>query len=260
MRTIVNLIAAAFVGCSLVLQTARAGSTEGEKMQTPKKFHFEKTAKADVQYLLFLPKDYSAKADQKWPLLMFLHGAGERGTDIWKVAVHGPPKCVPQQPDFPFILVSPQCPEGQTWSSEILLGLLDEVSHTYAVDATRVYLTGLSMGGYGTWDLALSNPERFAAIAPICGGGETIKPLLASPERARALKSLGVWAFHGGKDNVVPPEESERMVNFLKRIGVQEVKLTVYPEAGHDSWTETYNNPEFYQWLLNHRRSTLLPK
>ena len=150
--------------------------------------------------------------------------------------------------------MSPQCPEGRIWSKEVLLALLDEVQERYPVDRTRVYLTGLSMGGYGTWDLGLSYPERFAAIAPICGGGEMISVLLSTPEKTQALKCLGVWAFHGAKDNVVPPEESQRMVNLLKRAGVPEVKLTVYPEATHDSWTETYKNPDFYQWLLAHQR------
>jgi predicted peptidase len=159
---------------------------------------------------------------------------------------------VKTHPEFPFIVVSPQCPEGEIWSKELLLALLDEVVRTRAVDTNRVYLTGLSMGGYGTWNLGLSHPERFAAIVPICGGGEMISILLAHDEKA--LKSLGVWAFHGGKDPVVPVEESQRMVQLLKRRGVTDVKLTIYPEAGHDSWTEAYNDPELYKWLLAHQR------
>jgi predicted peptidase len=110
------------------------------------------------------------------------------------------------------------------------------------------------MGGYGTWALGVTHPDRFAAIVPICGGGEMISVLLSSRDKADALKSLGVWAFHGAKDPVVPLEESQRMVNALKRTGVKEVKLTVYPEALHDSWTQTYNEPELYPWLLQHER------
>src|ERR1051325_6637179 len=117
----------------------------------------------------------------------------------------------------------------------------------YAVDTNRVYLTGLSMGGYGAWELGLAYPERFAAMAPICGGGEFITPYLATGKKAEALKSLGVWAFHGAKDPVVPLKESERMVDLLKKIGVKEVKFTVYTEAEHDSWTETYENQELYR-------------
>lgn len=225
-------------------------------MQKVKEFKYRKTTKADVKYLLFLPKDYRAHSQKRWPLILFLHGSGERGSNIWKVAVHGPPKIVAKDPDFPFIVVSPQCPEGQNWSSEVLLGLLDKVEHQLNVDKERVYLTGLSMGGYGSWDLGLRNPERFAAIVPICGGGQLITVLIAEGAKRDALRSLGVWAFHGGKDPVVPLDESQRMVNLLKKSGVQDVKLTVYPEAGHDSWTEAYNDPELYKWLLSHTRKT----
>ena len=219
-----------------------------------KRFKFTKTVSAEVNYLLFLPQGYDAKAEKRWPMILFLHGAGERGTDIWKVAQHGPPKNVATHPDFPFIVVSPQCPEGQIWSKDALLGLLNDIIATYAVDTNRVYLTGLSMGGYGTWDLGLSYPEKFAAIVPICGGGQIISVLLNSREKGAALNSLGVWAFHGGKDPVVPLEESQRMVNVLERVGATDVKLTVFPEAGHDSWTEAYGDPALYEWMLKHER------
>ena len=222
--------------------------------QLVKHFRFTKTQSAELDYLLFLPKGYDAKAEKRWPMILFLHGAGERGTDVWKVAVHGPPKNVATHPDFPFIVVSPQCPEDQVWSREALLAMLDDFTATHAVDTNRIYLTGLSMGGYGTWDLGLAHPEKFAAVVPICGGGETISVLLVSPDKASALRTLGVWAFHGAKDPVVALAESQRMVDALKKAGVEDVKLTVYPEAGHDSWTETYNNPELYDWLLKHER------
>lgn len=238
------------------IPASAADNLNPSSVQTVKQFKFERARKAEVSYLLFLPKGCESKSGKRWPLILFLHGAGERGTNVWKVAVHGPPKLVAQQPDFPFIVVSPQCPEGRVWSNDVLLGLLDEVVRQYPVDPGRVYLTGLSMGGYGTWSLGLSCPERFAAIVPICGGGDLLTILLVSqqPEHAAALKTLGVWAFHGAKDPVVPPQESERMVGFLKNAGLPEVKLTVYPEAGHDAWTETYNNPALYTWLLEHQR------
>lgn len=231
-----------------------AENTSSNLMQTVHQYNHAQQVTGQLDYLLFLPDGYENSSQKKWPLILFLHGAGERGTNVWMVAKHGPPKVVAEKPNFPCIVVSPQCPENRIWSRDLLLGLLDHVLQTYSVDPTRVYLTGLSMGGYGTWDLGLSHPERFAAIAPICGGGEYITVLLASRSKAEALKSLPVWAFHGGKDNVVPLSESERMVDLLKRSGVKQVKLTVYPNAGHDSWTETYNNPEFYDWLLKHRR------
>jgi predicted peptidase len=188
-----------------------------------------------------------------------LHGAGECGTNVWQVDIHGPANYIAEHPDFPFILVSPQCPAGQAWSNEVLLELLNEVSASHKVDPQRVYLTGLSMGGFGTWDLAVTHPEKFAAVAPICGGGEVLPVLLAklgyaTPERKEALKGLAIWAFHGAKDNTVPTSESDRMVHALKDLGASEVKLTIYPEATHDSWTQTYSNPDFYKWLLEHKR------
>lgn len=214
-----------------------------------------KVAKAvSANYLLFLPRDYAEQKSKRWPLILFLHGAGERGTNIWKVAVHGPPKIVKEKPDFSFIVASPQCPTGQRWDNETLLALLDDITKNYKVDKSRVYLTGLSMGGFGTWSLGLTYPERFAAIAPICGGGDPLVLLLADPRKVNALKTLPVWAFHGAKDPVVKLEESQRMVDAMKRIGTKEVELTVYPEAQHDSWTETYNNPKLYEWFLQHQR------
>jgi predicted peptidase len=228
-----------------------------DKSLTPHSFERRITVRAD--YLLFLPKGYEANADRRWPLILFLHGAGERGTNVWQVDVHGPAKYIAEHPDFPFILVAPQCPAEQAWSQEVLLELLNEISASHKVDPQRVYLTGLSMGGFGTWDLALAHPERFAAVAPICGGGEVLPVLLAklgfsTPERKATLKGLPIWAFHGAKDNVVPPGESERMVHALKDLGAGDVKLTIYPEATHNAWAQTYSNPEFYQWLLEHKR------
>jgi predicted peptidase len=222
-------------------------------------FQFKKTESLDTDYLLFLPRAYEKKSARHWPLILFLHGAGERGSDVWKVATHGPPKQVAADPDFPFIVISPQCPENRLWSQAVLLALLEEIQRKYVVDTNRIYLTGLSMGGYGTWDLGLSFPEKFAALAPICGGGELITLILVSREKPEALKSLPVWAFHGAKDEVVPVEESERMVAALKKAGVSDVRLTIYPEAGHDSWTQTYKNPELYKWFLQHERNSRSP-
>jgi len=111
------------------------------------------------------------------------------------------------------------------------------------------------MGGYGTWRLGLAHPEKFAAIAPVCGGANLIEAILGVGGKGAALKNLPIWAFHGAKDAVVPPDESRRLVKALKKIGVKEIRLTVYPEANHDSWTETYNNPELYKWLLRHARA-----
>lgn len=199
-------------------------------------------------YLLFLPDSYGEQ-EKDWPLMLFLHGAGERGRDLQKVKVHGPPKIVENQKDFPFIVASPQCPGGDWWDEklDVLTNLLDDIEARYDVDPDRIYLTGLSMGGYGTWALASKYPERFAAIAPICGGGKRFM--------AYRLKDMPVWAFHGAKDSVVPLEESEEMVKAINARG-GDAKLTIYPDAGHDSWTKSYDNQELYDWLLQHRRGS----
>lgn len=206
---------------------------------------FEKQITVRLQYLLHLPAGYEKDPAKKWPLMLFLHGAGERGDDLKRVKIHGPIKYIQKGGDFPFILVSPQCPAGQWWEPAPLLALLDDIQAKYRVDPDRVYVTGLSMGGYGTWDLAIRNPGRFAAIAPICGGG---RPFLA-----RQLKDLPVWVFHGDSDPVVPVERSDEMVEALKRAGGN-VRYTRYPGVNHDSWTATYANPELYAWFLSHKR------
>jgi predicted peptidase len=245
MRTLPLIAAASFFAAA----AGEVSSQDSTAMRTAipphssKRLEVQDTQTYRLNYLLFLPQGYATDSGRKWPLMLFLHGAGERGTDLRQVTVHGPPKIVKSRPDFPFILVSPQCTANQIWPTPALLKLLDEVQAKFHVDTNRVYVTGLSMGGYGTWDLGVTHPERFAAIAPVCGGGDTIKILLSS--NSSALKRLGVWAFHGAKDAVVPLQESERMVQTLKRAGVKDVKLTVYAEANHDSWTETYDNPEF---------------
>lgn len=195
-------------------------------------------------YLLFEPNCNEAK-EQLFPTILFLHGAAERGSNLDDVKRQGLAKIVEEQPDFPFIVISPQCPRSEHWSVEQLSVLLDEAIASYPIDPNRVYLTGLSMGGYGTWHLAAAQPQRFAAIAPICGGG--------NPQVARNLKNLPIWTFHGAKDNVVPLRESEIMVSALKAHDAN-VKFTVYPEAAHDSWTQTYNNPELYKWFLQYQR------
>lgn len=208
-----------------------------------------------LNYLLGLPKDYEESDGSKlWPLILYLHGAGERGTNLSIVATHGPPKLVAAGKALPFILIAPQCPFQQRWDDDVLLALLDDVVFRYRVDKTRVYVTGLSMGGFGTWSLAVNYPERFAAAAPICGGGNGIDVLLAEGARKDALLSLPIWAFHGAKDDVVPVSESERMTAALKRAGSANARLTVYPEADHDSFTRTYENPKLFEWFLAHQR------
>lgn len=196
-----------------------------------------------IRYLIYLPLNYDRQ--EKCPLVLFLHGSGERGDDLNLVKRNGPPMLVEKGRNFPFILVSPQCPPDKFWDPLALSILLDEIENTYKVDKTRIYVTGLSIGGTGTWDLAFAQPNRFAAIAPICGRTGSLYL------NACQMKNLPIWVFHGAKDDIIPVSESERMVKALKECG-SNVRFTVYPEANHNAWSETYNNEELYPWLLKH--------
>lgn len=224
-----------------------ASSVRADDPQKEKSFEKEITLKVKVNYLLYLPEDYE-KSDKPYPLMLFLHGAGESGSNLANVKKHGPPKLIAAGKTFPFIVVSPQSPGGG-WNPEALDGLLDEIESKYRVDKDRVYLTGLSMGGGGTWMLAATHPDRFAAIAPVCGAIRSE----AAKVTASKIKDIPVWAFHGAKDPTVPIARTEEMVKELKEAGA-DPKFTVYPEAKHDSWTETYDNPALYEWFLAHKR------
>jgi predicted peptidase len=207
-------------------------------------FYREARRRIAGEYLCYLPRGYEDDG-RPWPLLLFLHGMGERGRDLVPVTRHGPPKLVQAGKDLPFVLVSPQCPPDRYWETEQVIAVLDDAMERWRIDVDRVYLTGLSMGGYGTWRVGSECPERFAALAPVCGGGPV--------EWALGVRSLPVWVFHGALDETVPISESETMVAALKEKGA-DVTFTVYPDTGHDAWTETYANPDLYAWFLSHRR------
>lgn len=209
-------------------------------------FRRDITRTVQMRYLLYLPGGYAAEQSARWPLVLFLHGAGERGDNLDLVKQHGIARVVGEREDFPFIAVSPQCPADDWWRTDVLAALLDESEQSYSVDPDRIYVTGLSTGGFATWALAIAYPDRFAAIAPVCGGGD--------PSRVCAIRYVPVWAFHGARDDVVPLRRSEEMVEALRACGGN-VRFTVYPEAGHNSWTETYANPELYAWFLSHTRA-----
>lgn len=203
------------------------------------------TIRSRIHYLTFLPKAYKARGEGV-PLIIFLHGSGERGTDIEKVKAWGPPAIVEKNPDFPFMVVSPQLPDGEAWHALALKGILDQVLSTYNVDKRRVYLTGISLGGYGAWDLAIRYPNYFAAVAPICGGGIA--------RAAGSMRAIPTWVFHGKKDEAVPEEESARMVEALKAAGGN-VKYTVLPEGGHiDAWVHAYGEAGLFDWFLEQRK------
>ncbi len=227
-----------------------------QKRIVPKMLRTQSTGQAETAYLVYTPKDYETIPQQSWPLLLFLHGRGERGTDLRLLLKHGPFKLVEQGKELPFILVAPQISGNSFYfSPNVLKDVLDEVVSDYRVDQDRIYVTGLSMGGYGTWGVAMAYPHQFAAIAPIAGGNPFTfaNPDRYDPDIVCQLRDLPTWAFHGAKDDIVFVEAGQQIVDDLKQCGGN-VQLTIYPEAGHDSWTETYNNPEFYEWLLEHRR------
>lgn len=204
------------------------------------------TERAAGEALVALPDGYDVDPEARWPLLLFLHGAGERGDSLAGVGVHGPLKERRAGRDLPFVVVAPQVPAGGRWTTGRVVAALDDALARYRIDADRVYLTGLSMGGYGTWEAIEKVPERFAAAVPVCGGGNRLG--------IGAARGVPVWAFHGAMDTVVPVGASVEMVRALREAGGA-VRFTVYPDAGHDAWTETYANPEVYAWLLEHRIS-----
>jgi len=203
-----------------------------------------------LRHLVYLPPRYHERPHLRWPLMLFLHGAGERGNDLAQVRRHGPPQLAEERA-LPFVILSPQCPAETTWLGMLraLAALIEDALQRYRVDPDRVYVTGLSMGGYGTWALAAERPDLVAAIAPICGGGDWFRGF---PARVLNLWEMPVWAFHGARDQVVPPSSSQELVALLQALGGP-ARLTLYPHADHDSWTETYNNPALYRWLLLQR-------
>jgi predicted esterase/flagellar basal body-associated protein FliL len=202
-----------------------------------------------LRYWLFLPADYEAQAQSGGaPLLLFLHGAGERGDapeDVDKVKVHGLPRLL-DNPEFakkfPCVTVSPQCKNDFAWSPAQLMLLLDHIEANYKIDKSRVYVTGLSMGGFGTWMCLNESPHRFAAAVPICGG--------AKPEWAERLVEIPIWVFHGDHDTVVTLDRSQTIVDVLRKTGGRKILFTVYEGVGHDSWTQTYDNPLLYDWMF----------
>jgi predicted peptidase len=196
-----------------------------------------------LDYWLFLPKSYGQK--KSWPLMLFLHGAGERGSNLNQVKKWGPPKRVGSKKDFPFIVISPQCPKNKRWDPAQLHSLIEHVATSHKIDRSQIYCTGLSMGGYGTWAMIAKYPKLFAAVAPVCGGGD--------PSTAKKITGIPIWAFHGGADRVVPASRSQSMVDAIKEAGGTKAKLTIYPGVNHNSWSKTYANEKVYAWLLSHR-------
>ncbi|HWR38083.1 MAG TPA: prolyl oligopeptidase family serine peptidase [Patescibacteria group bacterium] len=200
-----------------------------------------------MQYMIIFPAEYT-KTSNQWPLILFLHGSSLRGQNLDLVKSYGPTWVAEQRSDFPFVVLAPQCPENENWlnKAELLTGLLDEVFEKYRIDRNRVYVTGTSMGGNGTWHLSSRHPEYFAASAPLASN-----PVIPSQWNPQFV-SMPLWAFHGDKDPVCPLENEEAMFKALHEQGGT-AKLSVLPDQGHDI-AGVYKNPALYEWFLAHSR------
>ena len=226
--------------------------------------------KTVYNYKVFVPESWDEK--KKWPVIMFLHGAGERGSDNEAQTQVGlGPAIRRQQAVFPFVVVMPQCARDRWWPEPdmqaVALKALDASLKEFNGDTSRVYLTGISMGGYGTWAIALNNAGRFAAFAPVCGGIRLpprlalalgIKEPVASDDPyqsvAKAIGKIPVWVFHGAADPIVPVTESRKMVEALKAEGGN-VRYSEYEGVAHNSWDKAYAETEFFSWLLSHNKN-----
>jgi predicted peptidase len=201
---------------------------------------------ATIKYVVYVPKGYNA--EKPHPTILFLHGAGERGDDGQKqVSVGLGPAIKKAEDKWNFIVVFPQVPKGKSFADieKPILAMLDKTKKEYKVDEKRLYVTGLSMGGYGSWLLVCKYPEMFAAAAPVCGGGD--------PTQAAKVKDLPIWAFHGDKDTAVPLKKAQDMIDAVKAAG-GDPKLTVYPGIGHNSWDKAYNDEKLEEWFIKHAR------
>jgi predicted peptidase len=243
MRAIVLVTLIAFLSISKASSDEPAQGKQVEMELKP-------TDDSAIPYLLYLPKNFTSK-DAKWPLIFFLHGRGESRGPLSVVKKWGPPRLVENGADLPYVIVSPQCPNEESWAQphqqKQLTRLLDHIIRQYKIDEDRIYLTGLSMGGFGSWRLAADQPERFAAVIPICGGGNR--------EDADKLKNIPIWVFHGTEDTAVPLDSSVEMVEAIKKAGGTNIRFTTLEGIGHNSWEAAYASPDVYQWLDTQRAS-----
>ena len=211
-------------------------------------FSPDSTFAISLKYNIYFPHNYN-ESKSNLPLVLFLHGVGERGNDLSLLETHGIPKMIKNGEEFPFITLAPQCPAHKYWSEPLyvkaLILLVNEVVNNYKIDTRKIYATGLSMGGYGTLAIAKEKPVLFSAIIPICGGMDTTG--------IKKLKDVPIWLFHGREDKVVPVENSQIIFDILQPIN-PEIKLTIYDGIDHNSWEMTYNNKKIYEWLLNKKK------
>jgi predicted peptidase len=259
MRVTVVGVGAFLLLCALT-SLREAHAQEDWKTMLEKRIFTDKDGRT-LQYRLLKPHNYDAK--QKYPLVLFLHGAGERGKDNEKQLIHGVAEFAKEEnrKKYPCFVIAPQCPTGSGWSDflskkkapskeqsepgRLAVELVESLQKELSIDPKRLYITGLSMGGYGTWDIIARHPDLFAAAVPICGGGD--------PGQAEKFAKLPIWVFHGGKDPVVKPERSREMVEAIKKAG-GEPKYTEYPEVGHNSWVKAYQDADMMAWLFAQKR------
>jgi predicted peptidase len=238
-----------FLLAASLLAAALAPARAAEK---PKTGFIDKSFKnangTTSPYVVFIPKDYDGT--KPYPIILFLHGSGETkgGMKMPKEVGIGP-AIKKREAEFPFIVVIPQS-EKRTWQANSddgkrAIAILDEVEKEYKTDANRQILSGLSMGGFGTWSIAAAHPDRWAAIVPVCGGG--------NPKDAAAIKSIPCWCFHGDADNAVPVKRSRDMIEALKTAGGTP-KYTEYEKVGHNSWDNAYGTDDLYKWLLEQKK------
>lgn len=249
------------LGCLLCLPALAWAADDRERFEART---YTDAAGTKLLYRLLKPKDYDP--NRKYPVVLFLHGAGERGNDNFAQLKHGMADFASDamREKYPAFVIAPQCPVNERWVEvdwgatkhdmpekpaspmRLTLGALEQLRKEFSFDADRLYITGLSMGGYGAWDALQRHPELFAAAIPICGGGD--------PKHAAKFAKVPIWAFHGDKDTAVRPERSRDMIAALKAAGGNP-QYTEYPNTGHDSWTATYRNPEVHAWLFAQKRA-----
>ena len=255
-----NPLAAALLAGAVL--SANAEPKEGSLDLLEKKTYTDADGKK-LPYRLLQPMTVDPK--QRYPLVVFLHGSGERGDDNEKQLLLGVPEFLKPEnrKDYPCFLIAPQCPEGKKWvevdwgaessvqpkePSEpmaLLLGLIEQLPKDYPIDPKRIYVTGLSMGGFGTWDVIARRPDLFAAAAPICGGGDE--------NTAPKIAKIPIWAFHGSKDSTVRVSRTLYMIEALKKAG-GDPGYTIYPGEGHASWIPAYRDPQLMNWLFAQKK------